>query len=406
VKPIISIIPLALQKDGRTLKMAASFAKLGCKSIVIEHQKSTEDFSSLGIEVISLNQVRQEHDESENVFTTAQPGYIRRILEFAWHGLRKIGLGCINDWISFLEFKRKFRTEYNLINVDIPEADIYVFHSYEFAKFALSLKNEAKIIYDAHDFYQEINPINDESTLVKKWIMPFRWRFEKKLIDRCDVFLTVSSGLGKKYFNVSNKRPLVIKNAHDARNDQPCDKDIRKYLKLDSNAVIVCCVGNKKKGMAFDQLVKVFSQNLKSLHLVFIGNGYDYNANTFSNIHFIPALNLNKLVSFLKSANFGIVPYFDFSENYKFALPNGFFQLMTSQLPLIFSHALLEINQLNKKYSFGIAVDIKQGEEVILGLQQLESGYANFKKNIVKASKMLSWQAEEEKLKFILNKLV
>jgi len=74
VKTIISIIPLALQKDGRTLKMAASFAKLGCKSIVIEHQKSTEDFSSLGIEVISLNQVRQEHDESENVFTTAQPG--------------------------------------------------------------------------------------------------------------------------------------------------------------------------------------------------------------------------------------------------------------------------------------------------------------------------------------------
>lgn len=404
-KTIISITPIALQRDSRTLKMAASFARLGYRSIVVERLGSEENFGALGIEVISVNKVvpvSSEHSYPNH-------SYSRKILKFFWHLMRSLGLGYINDYLSFQEFKRNFKKEYSLESIQIPEGDIYVFHSYEFLEFALSLKKDTKIIYDAHDFYQEINPLDDESKLVKKWIMPFRWDLERKLIDRCDVFLTVSPGLEKKYLNASGKRPFVIQNAHDTRNDYLSKKSVRDYLNLGANDNIVCCVGNKKKGMVFEQLLDVFSKNIPNMHLVFIGNGYDYSSKSSPNIHSIPALNPNELVPFLRTANMGIVPYFGLSDNYKSALPNGFFQLIASELPLVFSTELVEINHFNQQYNFGIATNIKQEKDIVKTLKEIDNNYTTFKTNIAKASQRLSWPEEEKKLKpllYTLNKAI
>lgn len=405
-KTIISFTPLALEKDSRTLKMAISFVRFGYRSVVVEQIKSEPSFAHLGIETISIvdnsfvPSVRESHSLKKYIFFV-----LKKILKCFWEVLRKIGLGSVNDTVSYLLFKRHFKKLYSFTPTLVPKANIYCFHSYEYVDFALRLPSDAKVIYDAHDFYQEINPIEKETRLVKRWLIPFKWRLERKLINRSDVFSTVSPGLAKKYKQCSGKIPFVIMNAHDYRNDIDNSSNVRSFLNLKANDLIMCCVGNKKRGMIFDQLINVVGENFPNIHLVFIGGGYDNDRSVHPHIHFIPTIHPNKLVPFVKTANFGIIPYFCFTENYKFALPNGFFQMTAAELPIVFSHSLVEIAQLNKQYSFGITANIQSEKELKSVIEKMIHQYECLKIKVIESAKELSWSTEEQKLKKLINYL-
>ncbi|MBM3468432.1 MAG: glycosyltransferase family 4 protein [Alphaproteobacteria bacterium] len=401
-KVALSLTPVSLEKDSRTLKLAASFARKGYRSIVIEHIPSQKNFGEYGIEVFKAN-------ESPTLSLTVEErpsnNFVRKIAKLIWHGMRYIRLGFVNDFISFISYKKIYKEKYSLNPHLIPSADVYIFHSYEYLDFALSLPKESLIIYDAHDFYQEINPGSGHSSLVRKWLLPYQKKREKSLISRADIFLTVSDGLSHKYRKTFSKTPTVIRNTHDTRIDTNLQKGIRTILNLTNDDIIVCAVGNNKVGMALDSTIKAFSLLPPHYHLVFLGKGYEKLNTEDTRIHFLPAIPANEVVPFIKEANLGILLYFDLTENYKYALPNGFFQMLAAGLPLIFPQQLQEVCALHNSFSFGVQTNIGDINSIFKALNEVSDNRTFYKKNVNKFNEEINWAHEENKVFSLINDL-
>lgn len=398
-KTVISLTPGSLDKDSRTLKMAATFARRGYRSIVVEHVPSQRNFEALGIEIIPF-ETSVHAVFSSPKRTNHLRGLLTSAAKFIWHGMRYVGLGLINDRISFYRFKKIFKEKYSLENRTIPQADIYIFHSYERVDFALKLPQDSIVIYDAHDFYSDMQPSSQQSSLVKNWILPYQRRLEEKLIDRSNIFITVSDGIAQKYEESFKKTPYVIRNLHDSRIDVVTNKDIRTHLQLDKSTFITCVMGNFKLGMAYDESVEAFSKLAGDSHLVFIGANYDNKVKCNKNIHFIDSLNPEEIVPFISTADCGLINYFDFTDDYKYALPNRFFQMMAAGLPLLYPAQLIEIDKLNKIYEFGIPTNVKCVHDIIENVKKLRTnGNINYyRKNTKNAKKQINWEKEEQNL--------
>jgi hypothetical protein len=398
-KTVLSFTPVSLDKDSRTLKIAASFARKGYRSIVIEHKPSQRNFEDLGIEILSLS-TNVNKDLPSSTRQNVLKYYLIKFLKFIWHGMRFIGLGSINDRLSFKEYKIVFEEKYSLNNNLISQADIYYFHSFEYTHFALSLPKDDFIVYDAHDFYTDMQPSSQYSSLVRNWLLPYQKCLEKKLIERANIFVTVSRGIAQKYEEAYEKKPYIVCNAHDSRIDLAINKDIRAELYLDKSAFIVCVMGNFKLGMAYEESVEAFTKLADDTHLVFIGAGYENKLKSNSNIHFIDSLNPREIVPFIGTADCGLINYFDFTEDYKYALPNRFFQMVAAGLPLLYPAQLVEIDKINKIYEFGIPVDVKCVHDIVKNVKRMRTKKTveNFKKNIKKAQEEIGWEKEEQKL--------
>lgn len=406
-KTIVSITPVALDRDSRSLKIAHSFAQWGYQSIVVEGQKSTVDFSKYGIRVISLADSSEKIPSNDVI---PSKNFVVKILKAIWCQLKKMPLTFFLDYISFYNFKRRFYQQYiSGIDKKIPDADIYYLHSYEYflAIKKKIKKNQAKLVYDAHDFYTKINP--DKPFLGSNLIKTFQKRIERSLIRNADLMFTVSEGLKKLYTDEYNTSPIVIRNAHCSDIDIPNKTTIKTYFGLNQSDLITVIIGNKKEGQALDQIIKAFWEcTSNNNYLVFIGGGYCTLKESLSSkdqerILFLSRLKPTEIVSVASEANFGILPYFALTNNYRYALPNGFFQMIAAQLPIIFSKDLEEINALNKIEHFGLATDFNDPTQL---KKDLKNFFENFsKKDALSAKQNLTWENEENILKKEIQKL-
>lgn len=407
-KTIVSITPVALDRDSRTLKIAHSFSQWGYQSIVVEGQKSAVDFSNSGIEVISLA------DSSEKMLTNnaiPSKNFLVHILKALWFQLKKMRLTFLLNYISFYNFKRRFYQHYTSgIDKKIPDADIYYLHSYEYF-FAIKKKikkNHAKLVYDAHDFYTKINP--DKPFLGSNLIKYFQKKIEKSLIRNADLMCTVSEGLKKLYMDEYNTSSIVIRNAHCSDIDLPSKTTIKTYFGLNQCDLITVIIGNQKEGQALYQIIKAFlGCTSNNNYLVFIGSGYHTLKEFLSpkeqeRILFLSRLQPTEIVLIASEANFGIIPYFALTNNYRYALPNGFFQMIAAQLPILFSKDLEEINALNKIEHFGLGTDFNDPTQLKKDLKNFLGNFS--KEDALRAKQNLTWQNEENILKKEIQTLI
>jgi hypothetical protein len=400
-KTIVSITPVALDRDSRSLKIASSFAKWGYKSIVVEGQPSSMDFSRYGIEVISLG--GKIVDSVEQALHVKQ-SRLNQHLKWIWHQFKKINFTFLLNYVSFYFFKRDFYSLYvNDVHKVLPEADIYYLHSYEyFLAIKEKIKNtRAKIIYDAHDFYIKINP--DKPFLGDSLVKAFQRHIEKELITKADMMFTVSDGLKKLYIDEYKASPTVLRNTHCSKLDNSTDISLKKELGLDRNDYITVVIGNHKEGQALKAIISTFLKCVNANHyLVFIGGGYQsiqetLSANEQRKILFLSHVHPTMIVPLAREAHFGILPYFPLTNNYKYALPNGFFQMIAAELPIIFSKDLEEINTLNENYQFGVGTDFHSPEIFNRDFKYFLENFSE--KNALNARNILTWENEESILK-------
>lgn len=406
-KIIVSITPVALDRDSRTLKIAHSFAKWRYQSIVVEGQKSALDFSKYGIKVLSLADSSEKIPNNNVIYSK---NFVVHFLKAVWFQLKKMRLTFFLNYLSFYDFKRRYYNKYTIgIDKNIPDADIYYLHSYEyfFAVKKKIKKNRAKLVYDAHDFYTKINP--DKPFLGSNLIKDFQKKIEKSLIRTADLMFTVSEGLKKLYMDEYNTSSIVIRNAHSSDIDLPSKTTIKAYFGLKQSDIITVIIGNQKEGQALNQIIKAFlGCASKNNYLVFIGGGYHTLKESLplknqERILFLSRLQPTDIVSIASEANFAILPYFALTNNYRYALPNGFFQMTAAQLPILFSKDLEEINALNKIEHFGLATNFNDPNQLKKDLNNLLENFS--KKDALSAKQNLTWENEEIILRKEIQKL-
>ena len=100
-KIIVSITPVALDRDSRTLKIAHSFAKWRYQSIVVEGQKSALDFSKYGIKVLSLADSSEKIPNNNVIYSK---NFVVHFLKAVWFQLKKMRLTFFLYYLLFYDF--------------------------------------------------------------------------------------------------------------------------------------------------------------------------------------------------------------------------------------------------------------------------------------------------------------
>lgn len=411
MKTIVSVTPLPVNADSRTLKIAASFSRFGYESVVVEGGYSTFGRDILPFRLVSLGRHHEESGESnsDNVSSTSR----RLTLGTAWRTAFEI------TWLPaillFLPWIGWYLREYMVKALPlIPPASLYYMHSYLYfpAVYLAARRHGAGIIYDAHDFYSGIRD-NDKSKFGSYMEFVFR-TVEKLSISTSKATVTVCDGVAQLIEKRYGTRPFVIRNNHDPRLDRTLSKTIRDLLDLSSDIFLSLTIGTSKKGQSIDAVIASAKKLPEHVHFAFLGKGYKVHSDKVeaegvaNRFHFLGPVFPYDLVPFAASADVALILYYPRSPNYQFALPNGFFQGIAAGLPTLYPD-LPEIRRLAERFNLGLMIDPTDPDSIakaILLILREKGLRERMSKQAKNGALELSWEREEVALQRLIEVVI
>jgi glycosyltransferase involved in cell wall biosynthesis len=423
-KTIVSVTPLRVEVDSRTYKQAASIARFGYTSIVVEGQRSDLTEVQLPFALRSLS-VQGSEKRCSNKGPDPQVSPCPSVdgnpprAEEAKSTLGKL----VPLWVKKRFVVRVAVTMARLLVRDallpatqVPKASLYYLHSpYQYAAVLFrTWFNRRPFIYDAHDFYSGIEPKSSKSSAAQRLIGWYFWHLEAACTRRASAVVTVCDGVAKLIKREYGRECVVVRNCHDPRLDQAPERDLRQRLGLRQDALLVVAVGQAKQGAAIAEALAAFRQLPEDIHLAFLGQGFDrYLGSEDSRgledrIHSMAPVKPYEVVPFIRSADAALLLYYPRSPNYLNCLPNGFFQSVAAGLPLLYPD-LPEISRLARQFDLGIAIDPLKPESIrdgVLALLGDSQRLAQFRESAQAAAKELSWEKEEAILKNLVEQVL
>lgn len=397
-KTALSITPLPLEADSRCYRIACTLAAAGYRSIVVEGQASRFKFWNQAIEVHS-----------------AGPPAGRGALNAngAVHALRSGRLGAPGSALLYAAFRlRQWWWQCLRARSAIIDADLFYLHSFEFYEVVGSHAGRlgASVIYDAHDFYSGIEPTEALPPFDRDWLRPYRKSLERRLVSKADEVITVSDGIAGLMETAFGRRPVVIRNSHEEQLDRPVEQDLRAVLGLTSSERLCVVVGNRKPGMAVRAAAAALALLPDDVHLAFVGRGYEAEADLLCGHPAIGRLHLghyvapDQVVPFIRSADVGLVIYEPYSENYRYCLPNGFFQTVAAGLPLV-RRGLPEIEAAIGGCPIGIRLEGLDPAELAAAIASCFDRGSYFRQHARVLADSLRWENDARRLCAVIDRV-
>lgn len=392
-RSIVVVTPVALNSDSRTRKQVMSLVRWGARVTVYAGGQLITGEDAVARSA-SQSVPPQDPRESRPRWIAAPWAWVRRTNTPAVFLLPVFAL-----WLLYF-YWRTFFVAYGKIPRD---ADLYVLHEFGHFPVVARAARDRPIVYDAHDFYTAIEPVDQVGSFDRNLLIPFSKWLESRCVARANEVLTVSPGLAQLYQDAYGKAPVVVRNCHDARLDETGVVDLRTRLGLLPEDIVIGIAGNWKAGQKFDSLLRVLASGPSNLHLVLIGGGYQRLHPAVAvlelgnRVHELGRLMPSEIVPALAGADAAAILYYARTENYRRALPNGFFQSVAAGLPILYPD-LPEIRALAEQGDFGLMVDWSDEMAIASALSEVSEHtqkYKRVRRNAQKAARTLSWENEE-----------
>jgi hypothetical protein len=387
----VSLTPLPLEADSRAFRIACGLADSGFRSIVVEGQASRQRFWSDVIEVRS----------------SAAPAKDRSGISRRGGALRDRGFGCGGELALYAAFRcRDYWRHCRRKRGIIPRADLYYLHSFELHRAIAACG--VPIIYDAHDFYRGIEPSERQPSFDRNRLRPFLNRLEDRLVASAAAFVTVSEGVAGLMEATFKRRPVVIRNCHDERLDRTIAPDLRARLGLSAADRLGVVVGNLKRGMAIDAAVAALAMLPEHFHLAFVGRFYEAYRERIrdhpaaARLHFGHYVPPDEVVPFIRSADLGLVIYECYSDNSRWMLPNGLFQVIAAGLPLLRGH-LPEIEATIGGRPVGVCLERLEPQPLAAAVQHCTAAAPELRAAAAALGRELRWERETVRLHRLLD---
>ncbi len=270
-KTIVSVTPIAVERDSRTFKAAASMARLGYRSIVIEAEPSAGLRNGLPFELITLAGSQPPGSEAvglrgwtEAAVAAAPPAArlaarapepVRRVVGAPWRAVFRV-------MHPLATFVRNYVGQSRAMATALPAADLYYLHSqYHFpAVWWRGRVGRTPYVYDAHDLYWTLRQDGRPLPFADRVIWAIWDRIERLAARRADACVTVSEGVAQHAQARFGQRFSVVRNGHDVRLDSRSAPGIRTRLGLGPDAFILAVAGNFKRGMAVEPLLRAVTE--------------------------------------------------------------------------------------------------------------------------------------------------
>jgi len=384
-------------------------ARFGYRSIVFEGEMSNLNCGSLPFELYSLHSRKKSVTLDSANHQKRNRNIFRRLTSRFYQWLSRTKLGEPLALVMYLQGLLSYYLFPTLRKTS--KACLYYLHDFrQFpAIYLLCRRYHAQFVYDAHDFYSGI----DESKrphLVNKFLV----KLETWCIKNATEVVTVSDGIAKMHLKTFGRRPLVVRNCQDPRLDKAPVEDLRSVLRLNNSDFLLVLVGQAKMGQALEELFQAMTILPSSVHLALLGGGYESYVERIdglelqNRVHSVLPVKPFEVVPFIKTADAALIVYYSYSLNYFYCLPNGFFQPIAAELPLIYSD-LPEIRKIAEKYELGFPINPQSPRSIVKAVLKLIGNpdcLSFFKQNARDASQALSWEWEEEKLRNLVQKTI
>ena len=335
---------------------------------------------------------------------------------------RKRGLCCNSESVPYktIRFKMLFKRGflfYGFFNIRL--FFFLLFHKYDLfvandldtllPNFLVSKLKGIPMVYDSHEYFTELPEIQNRTFV--KWV----WTtIERMTFPYLKHVITVSEPIACNYEKAYGVRVNVVRNF--SKNSDHIPSYSREELGISKTDLLLIIQGN---GINIDkgaeELIEAIEISFR-VSLLIVGSGdvipklrkYVENSGLGDRIKFIPTLSWEKLIRYTKSADIGMCIEKDTNLNYRYCLPNKFFDYISAGIPVIAS-ALPETGKIINDYQFGIKIESVTPDNIsrVLGyLLNNKDRLTELKINSILASKDLNWETESIKVIEFYNKVL
>lgn len=402
----VSLTPVSLDADARAFRIARALSEAGFASVVVEGRASTRRFWDGAIQVRTVRK-RPTESRPGSIF---RPGRLHKAIQ----SLRDGHMGAPGEALLYAGFRVHDWWRYCWQPLPfVPPAALYVLHSYEFYRAVehRARRSGARILYDAHDFYREIDPPERQASFDRNRLRPFLCRLEDRLVGAADAFTTVGNGVAGLMAHAFGRAPEVIRNCHDERCDRPDARPLRQVLGLGETDRLGVMVGNCKRGIAIQMAAAALKYLPENVHLAFLGRGYETAAATLPRellgrrLHLGHAVAPDEIVPAIRSADVGLVLYEPCSENYRYALPNGFFQVIAAGLPIVRGE-LPEIEAVIRGAAVGYSLPRLEPEAIAQAISRAVAEGDMLRANVGVLARKLRWENEARRFHQLIDSIL
>lgn len=277
-------------------------------------------------------------------------------------------------------------------------------------------KKKALLVYDAHEY--EAGRIAGRSRLLQ-WAIRQAERF---LIQRCAFSIMINESIAQAVqADYHMSLPIVIAKSTpgywhlDEGETARIRREYCEELGVPEDTFIASYHGNIQPFRGLEEILEALRLD-PTLYSVWIGNAQTEETKAYEQsllqraketgvadrLLRYPAQAREVLWKYVSAVDAAIVMMNGAQNpNYKYALPNKFFESIQSMTPIICSDTV-EMGQIVKKYDIGLLVPSGDGAALAAAIERLREDramYERFKKNLVRAKEELCWEHEKENLK-------
>ena len=397
---VVSVTPLPVEADSRTYREAASFARFGHRSIVVEGQRSNALPADLPFE---LSDAATASDPAgAETADTASPDPARR----SW--LRSVARPLLRHPAAIGRFLGDYAARMRALAAALPAADVYVVHSPVQAPAVLSAarRHGAGVIYDAHDLYSVLVAERSDATFDERSVGRIYNLVERRCVRRAAARLTVGPRLAELQRQRFHRPFDIVRNLHDPRLDHESARSVREAAGAGDDDLLAVLIGNAKPSMPIAQVLEAMTRTPPHVRLAGVGRRYEQFAPLVrelgleSRVAFVGAVAPTMVRSFLRDADLALSLYIAPRPSGRVALPNGFFQAIAAELPVVYPTAteLPDLADLAARYDVGTAVRADDPTAIATALAELASNpgrLEELRERSRAAAAELTWEGEE-----------
>jgi glycosyltransferase involved in cell wall biosynthesis len=261
----------------------------------------------------------------------------------------------------------------------------------------------AKVIYDSHELETHRNglkPLGRIQIYLK----------EKFYLKRTNAVITVCNSISDylaKQYNIP--KPTVIMNAPDVNRIDNNGLSLRDELMLTDATPLAVYVGKITTGRGLHELVRAM-QFCKEFHVALLGpsvisieENLTREAESLGvrdRLHLVPSVAPEIVMSYIKSADIGVIPIQDVCLSYRYCMPNKLFEMAFSGIPACVSN-LPEMKAFIDRERVGITMDQTDPEDIARAMHELyqrRKDYVVDEYRLSELFKKYSWETQGHKL--------
>lgn len=284
------------------------------------------------------------------------------------------------------------------------------------ANFILPKSEKALLVYDAHEY--EMGRLSEHNKIAQFFIP----KAEKFLIKRCAFSIMINEGIAaqvKKDYRLDF--PVVIAKSTpelwqlDEKEIARIRTEYHEKLGIPEGSFILSYHGNIQRHRGLEEILSALEQD-ETLYAVWVGSPQTEEMKAYEDqlvqrakkngvdkrLLRYPAQPHSELWKYVAAASAeAVVMNEGQNPNYRFALPNKFFEAIQSLSPIICTNTV-EMSRIINRYDIGILIPSGDGAALVkaaLMLREDKELYEKYKKNLVLAKNDLCWENEKKSLK-------